>query len=60
MYLAARILFPSSVLETSDRIKASVIPEEMGINPEHITRICFIECSTNSLQLFSGRDCEAG
>ncbi|MBS7252204.1 MAG: transposase, partial [Candidatus Freyarchaeota archaeon] len=37
MYLAARILFPSSVRETPDRIKASVIPEELGINPEHIT-----------------------
>jgi len=37
MYLAARILFPSSVLELPDRIKAAVIPEELGINPEHIT-----------------------
>ena len=37
MYLGARILFPSSVLELPDRIKASIIPEELGINPEHIT-----------------------
>jgi len=36
MYLGARIFFPNSILETPERIKETIIAEELGIEHEHI------------------------